>query len=145
MAGWTEVCLLLFFNVLFTLFSANEILKWSLLTLMQQLLSVGGLFALRLKESVDALLDQILPARPARCSQSTCFYGDDLPWSRTPHAHEHTLMHAAYRCRHHINICCSFHARLQWATFISKGLLTKREAMCLSIHAHHNQTFHHTS
>lgn len=63
--------------------------QWPL-TLVQQLLSEGGLFALRLKESVDALPDQILPARSSRGSQSTCFYGDDLPWSGTPHVHEHT-------------------------------------------------------
>lgn len=68
--------------------------QW-LLTLMQQLLSEGGLFALRLKESVNALPDQILPARSSRRSQSTCFYGDDLPWRGTPHTYEHT----AYRCR----------------------------------------------
>lgn len=65
-----------------------------LLTLMQQLLSVGGLFALRLKESIDALPDQILPARPARCSQSARFYGDDLPWSGT---HMSTLLRTAQR------------------------------------------------
>lgn len=70
---------------------------WWLRTLVQQLLSVGGLFALRLKESIDAFPDQILPARPARCSQSTCFYGDDLPWSGRPHGHEHTLIHTVYK------------------------------------------------
>lgn len=57
---------------------------------MQQLLGEGGLFALRLKESVNALPDQILPARSSRRSQSTCFYGDDLPWGGTAHVHEHT-------------------------------------------------------
>lgn len=58
----------------------QRFLRVKLLTLMQQLLGVGGLFALRLKESVDALPDQVLPARPACRSQSTSFYGDDLPW-----------------------------------------------------------------
>lgn len=50
------------------------------LTLVQQLLGVGGFFALRLKESTDALPDQVLPAWPARRAQSTGFYRDDLPW-----------------------------------------------------------------
>lgn len=52
---------------------------------MQKLLGVGGLFALRLKESIDTFPDQVLPSRPACRSQSTSFYGDDLPWIKTPH------------------------------------------------------------
>jgi len=60
------------------------------LTLMQQLLGVGGLFALRLKERIDALPHQVLPARPARCSQSARFYGDDLPWMGAPGTDTHT-------------------------------------------------------
>lgn len=55
---------------------------------MQQLLGVGGLLALRLKESVDTFPDQVLPSRPACRSQSAGFYGDDLPWIKTPHAHD---------------------------------------------------------
>lgn len=47
--------------------------------LMQQLLGVGGLLALGLKKSVDALPDQIFPTRSSRGSQRTSFYGDDLP------------------------------------------------------------------
>ena len=92
-------------KVLVTLFRLDEssgphvVNHWWLRTLVQQLLSVGGFFALWLKESIDALPDQILPARPARRSQSTCFYGDDLPWSRTTHAHEGTLMNTGYQHR----------------------------------------------
>lgn len=52
---------------------------------MQKLLGVGGLFALWLKESIDTFPDQVLPSRPACRSQSTSFYGDDLPWIKTPH------------------------------------------------------------
>lgn len=63
-----------------------------LLTLLQQLLGVGGLLALRLEESVDALPDQVLPARPARRSQCTRFYGDDLPWNGgRPHTTRNTF------------------------------------------------------
>lgn len=66
-----------------------------LLTLLQQLLGVGGLLALRLKEGVDALPDQVLPARPARRSQSTRFYGDDLPYNGGGrHTRTHTVLTA---------------------------------------------------
>lgn len=52
------------------------------LTLVQQLLGVGRLFALRLKKGVDAPSDQVLPPRPALRPQSAGFYGNDLSWSR---------------------------------------------------------------
>lgn len=52
------------------------------LTLVQQLLGVGGLFALRLKEGVDAAPDQVLPPGPAGGPQGAGFYGDDLSWSQ---------------------------------------------------------------
>lgn len=58
---------------------------------MQKLLGVGGLFALRLKESIDTFPDQVLPSRPACRSQSTSFYGDDLPWIKTPHTHKQKI------------------------------------------------------
>lgn len=40
---------------------------------------MGGLFALRLEEGVDALPDQVLPAGPASRPQGTGLDGDDLP------------------------------------------------------------------
>lgn len=51
-----------------------------LLTLVEQLLGVGGIFPLWLEECVDALPDQVLPAWSPRRPQSTGLYGDDFPW-----------------------------------------------------------------
>lgn len=55
-----------------------------MLTLMKQLLSMGGLVALRLEESVDALPDQVLPAWSPCGPQSTCLNRDDFPCTQ-PH------------------------------------------------------------
>lgn len=58
------------------------------LTLMKQLLGMGGLIALRLEECVDALPDQVIPTWSACGPQSTRLNRDDFPC-----VHTHTNTH----------------------------------------------------
>lgn len=64
------------------------------LTLMKQLLGMGGLIALRLEECVDALPDQVLPTWSACGPQSTRLNRDDFPC-----VHTHTQTHIKHRER----------------------------------------------
>lgn len=57
------------------------------LTLMKQLLGMGGLIALRLEERVDALPDQILPTWSACGPQSARLNRDDFPYTHTEKDH----------------------------------------------------------
>lgn len=54
-------------------------MKVQVLTLVKQLLGMGGLVALRLEECVDALPDQVLPAWSPCGPQSTGLNRDDFP------------------------------------------------------------------
>jgi len=104
----------------------------NVLTLMKQLLGMGGLVALRLEESIDALPDQILPTWSACGPQSTRLNRDDFPCTNTERERSFDFVNRTRSSRGMLSHC-SFNNKQFCASFCKNRKSIVSVSVCMFV------------